>query len=103
MPDVRLCGGITGVLKVAELARWFGVRVSPHNWASPLGAIASAHAAVTLTNCTLIEVEATRTLVSQGLISPPLSFAEGFLTLPGGPGLGIIVNEDFVQQFVAGS
>ncbi len=101
MPDVRLCGGITGLVKVADLARWFGVRVSPHNWASPLGAIAAAHAAVTLTNCTLIEVEATRTPVSEGLVNPPLTFEDGFLRIPEGPGLGIAVSEDFVSRFEA--
>jgi len=101
MPDVRLCGGITGVVKVAELARWFDVRVSPHNWASPIGAIAAAHAAVTLANCTLIEVEATRTPVSEGLITPPLTFEDGFLIVPDGPGLGIQVNGDFVSRFTA--
>jgi D-galactarolactone cycloisomerase len=99
MPDVRLCGGITGLLKVAELARWFGVRISPHNWASPLGAIASAHAAVTLANSSMIEVEATPTPVSEELIDPPLTFEDGFLTVPDGPGLGVTVNEDFIQRF----
>ncbi len=99
MPDVRLCGGITGLLKVAELARWFGVQISPHNWASPIGTIASAHAAVTLTNCTMTEVEATPTPVSEGLIDPPLTFEDGFLTIPDGPGLGIKVSNDFVQHW----
>lgn len=103
MPDLRLCGGITGMLKVAELARWFGVQISPHNWASPIGAIASAHVGVTLTNCAMTEVEATPTPLSEGLISPPLTFEDGFLTIPDGPGLGIEVSNEFVSHFAVGS
>lgn len=98
MPDVRLCGGITGLLKTAELARWFGVRVSPHNWASQIGLIASTHAALTLTNCVMTEVETTRTPVSEGLLERPPDFDHGFVLLPEGPGLGISVREDFVAD-----
>lgn len=99
MPDVRICGGITGLVKVAELARWFGVRISPHNWASQLATVASAHAAVTLTNCLMTEVEATVRPVSGRLLDPPLQLEDGFVVLPEGPGLGVRVDEGFVAQF----
>lgn len=99
MPDVRLCGGITGMMKIAELARWMGVRISPHNWSSPIGAIASGHAAVTIPGCLMTELEATPTPVSERLISPPLRLIDGFLALPEGTGLGVTVDESFVDQF----
>ncbi len=99
MPDVRLCGGVTGLLKVAELARWFGVRISPHNWASQIAAIASSHAAITLPNCMMTEVEATVTPVSERLLDPPLRLEDGFVAIPEGPGLGVNVNEAFVHEF----
>ena len=99
MPDVRLCGGITGLLKIADLARWFNVQISPHNWSSQIAAIASSHAAVTLRNCVLTEVEATRTQASDGLLDEPVRFDDGFIVIPDGPGLGINVSEEFVAQF----
>ena len=103
MPDVRICGGITGLVKTAELARWFGVRVSPHNWVSRLGAIASANAAVTLPNCLMTEIEATPTVVDERLLDPPLRLDDGFLVVPDGPGLGVTVNESFVEEFATGA
>lgn len=103
MPDVRLCGGITGLLKTAELARWFGVRISPHNWASQLGAVASAHAAVTIPGCVMTEIEATLTPATEHLLEPPLRLEEGFLALPEGPGLGVSVNAQFVEEFAVRS
>jgi len=103
MPDVRLCGGITGLVKTAELARWFGVRVSPHNWISRLGAIASAHAAVTLPNCLMTEIEATPTVVDERLLDPPLRLEDGFVVVPEAPGLGVTVDESFVEEFATGA
>jgi D-galactarolactone cycloisomerase len=98
MPDVRLCGGITGLLKIADLARWYNVRVSPHNWASQIGAIASSHAAVTLPNCVMTEVERTKTRASEHLLDEPLQFDDGFVVIPDTPGLGITVSDDFVNE-----
>ncbi|MFP4248693.1 MAG: mandelate racemase/muconate lactonizing enzyme family protein [Armatimonadota bacterium] len=98
MPDVRLCGGITGLLKIADLARWYNVQISPHNWASQIGAIASSHAAVTLPNCLMTEVERTRTPASEHLLEQPLRFEDGFVVIPDGPGLGIAVSDDFVSE-----
>jgi len=101
MPDVRLCGGITGMLKIADLARWFHVQISPHNWASQIGAIASSHAALTLRNCVMTEVELTRTPASERLLQQPPAFDDGFIVIPDGPGLGIAVSEEFVAQYAA--
>lgn len=99
MPDVRLCGGITGLLKTAELARWFGARVSPHNRDSQIGLIASTHAAMTLPNCVMTEVEATQTPLSEGLLEHPPQLDDGFVVLPEGPGLGVRVREEFVADY----
>jgi len=99
MPDARLCGGITGLLKIADLARWFHARVSPHNWASQIGAIASSHVAVTLPNCVMTEVELTKTPASEELLQQPVQFDDGFIVIPDAPGLGFVVNEDFVSQY----
>ena len=98
MPDVRLCGGITGLVKIADLARWFHVQVSPHNWASQIAAIASSHTAVTMRNCVMTEVEATRTGASEGMLEQPVRFDDGFVVIPEGPGLGIALNEEFVSR-----
>jgi D-galactarolactone cycloisomerase len=99
MPDVRLCGGITGMLKIADLARWFHVQISPHNWASQIGAIASSHAALTLRNCVMTEVELTPTPASERLLEESLAFDDGFVVLREGPGLGITVSEEFVNEY----
>ncbi len=93
-PDVRLCGGITGLLKIAELARWSGVQVSPHNCGSQLAAVASTHAAVTLRNCVITELDRE----DAGLLEDPVRLEDGFIAPPDGPGLGISINEESVTR-----
>ncbi len=97
-PDVRLCGGITGLLKIAELARWFNVQVSPHNASSQIATIASSHAAVTLRNCLISEANLTGSRASEGLLEGPVQLEDGFITVPDGPGLGITISEEFVSR-----
>ena len=98
MPDVRLCGGITGLLKIAELARWFNVQISPHNASSQIATIASSHAAVTLRNCLISEANLTGSRASAGLLEEPVQLEDGFITVPDGPGLGITISEEFVSR-----
>ncbi len=97
-PDVRLCGGITGLLKIADLARWFGVRLSPHNEASQIGLIASTHVALTLPNSVMTAVEIDALPLTESLLQTPPGFDAGFIVLPDGPGLGIRVNQSFIAE-----
>ena len=45
-PDFQKCGGLLEGKRIGELAELQGIRVAPHNIASPLGTLASAHACV---------------------------------------------------------
>lgn len=54
-PDFQKCGGLLEGKRIAELAELQGVRVAPHNIASPLGTVAAAQVCSTLTNFTALE------------------------------------------------
>ena len=41
-PDFQKCGGLLEGKRIGELAELQGIRVAPHNIASPLGTVASA-------------------------------------------------------------
>jgi L-alanine-DL-glutamate epimerase-like enolase superfamily enzyme len=42
-PDVVSVGGITGLLKVAQMAQQHGVMFTPHSWGNGIGVAANAH------------------------------------------------------------
>ena len=54
-PDFQKCGGLLEGKRIGELAELQGIRVAPHNIASPLGTVASAHVCSTLPNFVALE------------------------------------------------
>jgi L-alanine-DL-glutamate epimerase-like enolase superfamily enzyme len=54
-PDFQKCGGLLEGKRIGELAELQGIRVAPHNIASPLGTVAAAHVCSTLTNFVALE------------------------------------------------
>jgi len=99
MPDVKYCGGLLELRKIAGMAEGIGLRVSPHGPASPVGNVAAGHACVTLPNCDINEFAYAEVPWRADLIDPPESFDKGRLTVGEQPGFGIRLNEKIVRQF----
>ncbi len=100
-PDIPKVGGLLQAKKVADLAELFEIPVCGHIASTPLGAIASAHAAASIRDFRAQEF-------SPGRISP--EDWENFVIYEGGvirggnyrildkPGLGVEINEDFTRK-----
>jgi galactonate dehydratase len=99
MPDVKWCGGLLELRKVAAMAEGMNLRVSPHGPASPVGNIAAGHACVTLPNCEINEFAYAEVPWRRDLVDPPEAFDKGHLTLSARPGFGITLNENIIRQF----
>jgi galactonate dehydratase len=99
MPDVKYCGGLLELRKVAGMAEGMGLRVSPHGPASPVGNVAAGHACVTMPNCEINEFAYAEVSWRAELIDPPESFETGRLTIGDQPGFGIRLNEKIVRRF----
>jgi galactonate dehydratase len=93
-PDVCLCGGITGMKKIAAMAEATQVGVIPHNPLGPVCAAASLQVSAVIPN---LAIQESGVDVSQ----PPLSevfradwrVENGYLTIPETPGIGIELME----------
>lgn len=99
MPDVKWCGGLLELRKIAGMAEAMGLRVSPHGPASPVGNIAAAHACLTLPNCEINEFAFAEVPWRADLTVPPETFDKGRLTVSERPGFGITLNEKIIRQF----
>lgn len=103
-PDLSHAGGISEVKKIATMAEAFDVAVAPH---APLGPINLA-AAVQVDACTpnaVIQEQSLGIHYNQGndlldyLEDPGVfTYKNGCIDLPEGPGLGIEIDEDRVQE-----
>ncbi len=93
MPDVKVCGGMLELKKIAALAEGAGLITSPHGPASPIGNLSAAHVIATIPNFNILEFSFGEVPWRAELIDPPEQVTNSALTLSTRPGLGIQLNE----------
>jgi galactonate dehydratase len=103
-PDPSHAGGITETRKISTMAEAYDVAVALH---CPLGPIALA-ACLQIDGCTyntFIQEQSLGIHYNIGndlldyLTDPSVfDYADGFVTIPSGPGLGIDINEDYLRE-----
>ncbi|MCL4140112.1 UNVERIFIED_CONTAM: hypothetical protein GTU68_044458 [Idotea baltica] len=106
-PDIGSCGGITAIRDITSMAQAYGVQVNPHVWGAAVAQAASLQIIATLpvTNHSLfptepiLEYDRSSHPFRQKLIDTPWDMNNGFVNIPNGPGLGISVNMDVVNEF----
>lgn len=94
-PDIRHCGGILEMKKIAALAEVHYIAVAPHSAADALGIVASLHAMAGTPNFLIQEFGGG---TGEGLFTQPLRLEEGHVALPEGPGLGVEIDPDGLQR-----
>lgn len=102
-PDIQKCGGMLEGKRIGELAEMQGIRFAPHNIASPLGTMASAHVCATLPNFVALEFHGSdvpfwNDLVVRADVPGPL-IQKGRIPMTDAPGLGCELNEPVSRQF----
>lgn len=98
MPDVKQCGGILEMCKIAEAAKLNQILVSPHCPSGPVSALANAHASAVMTNFYKQEYAWGEVDWRAELLDPPELIQDGCLVLPDRPGLGHRLNPQTVNQ-----
>lgn len=106
-PDPSHAGGITETHKIAAMAEAYDVALALH---CPLGPIALAanlqldaicHNAFIQEQSLGIHYNATNDLLDYVTDRSVFAYEDGFVSIPGGPGLGIEVNEAYVAERAA--
>jgi galactonate dehydratase len=93
MPDVKYCGGMLEMKKIAAMAEGAGMPVAPHGPASPVGNVAAAQVCAGLPNFHILEFAHGETDWRAELIDPPEALDKGMLAVSRRPGFGITLNE----------
>jgi len=101
MPDVKYCGGILELKKIAALAEGAGLKTSPHGPASPVGNMAAAHAVAGVPNFNILEFSYGEVPWRAELVDPPEDTSGGALALSDRPGLGYKLNEKTAARYAA--
>ncbi len=99
-PSLGTSGGIMEVKKIAAMAETYNLRIAPHLCASPIATAATAQLDACITNFYIQEVYPFRiedhfNIVDHAL---ELDIRDGLLEIPDKPGLGVILNDERVEQ-----
>jgi galactonate dehydratase len=97
MPDIKYCGGMFELKKIAAMAEGAGLLASPHGPASPVGNMAAAHVCATLPNFQILEYSFGEAPWREEVVDPPEEVDNGLLTVPDRPGFGITLNEKTIR------
>jgi galactonate dehydratase len=94
MPDLKYCGGYTGMLAIAREAARHQVHVSPHNPSGPICNFGSLHACAAMEACLSLEYQLAESPLYTELVggaAPDL--AQGCFVVPAVPGVGASLDE----------
>jgi L-alanine-DL-glutamate epimerase-like enolase superfamily enzyme len=98
-PDVTRVGGITEMMRIAELATERGLRTVPHAWKSGIIKAASLHVNAVLPEALFQEYCVATTPIATQLTVQRLPVdADGFVAVPREPGLGVDLDPQVVEQ-----
>ena len=103
-PDLSHAGGISECRKIAAMAEAYDIAVAPHCPLGPLALASCLQLAACAPNVALQEMSlgihynVGADLYSYCTDRSPLTAVDGYLPIPAGPGLGIVIDEDAVRD-----
>lgn len=100
MPDVVWTGGISELKKIATMAEAYYVPISPHNAMGPLQVIAGAHVMMTVPNFYRLEHSTAAIPAYNAMLTEPIHFHGGEVSVSGKPGLGVELNLAAIQAYL---
>jgi len=107
-PDLTLCGGFEVARTIGSLVCAEHLRLSPHCWGSGVGLAAALQfmaaqpdypAGAHVPQPAMLEYDTGDNGLRDGVLTEPLHYANGFLRVPEGPGLGITLDLDALKRF----
>ena len=98
-PDLTRCGGFTVARKIVHMAERANVLVIPHSWSSDLLTAASLHLNAFQRRAVFVEFNTSQGPLSRAMVKQPLRLVDGYVSVPGGPGLGVEVNEETLEKY----
>ena len=99
--DIPKSGGLLEAKRISDFADMYGIWTAAHNPASPVGTIASAHAASSMRNFRVHELAKYIDFWQDVVLHDGPIIENGYLTIQDKPGYGIELNPDVVRAHLA--
>ncbi|KIP99286.1 mandelate racemase [Agrobacterium tumefaciens] len=106
-PDLAGAGGFSETKRIVDMATLHGVRVVPHVWGTGVAIAAALQFMAYLPpdparrnpRAPILEFDRTENPYRQAVLTSPLDHVDGVVQIPDGPGLGIEINRDALEQY----
>lgn len=98
-PDVTSVGGFTSLRRVAANGHAAGIQVLPHVFGSVVALAASLQGLSTIPSDPLLEFDRTPNPIRTDLAVDPITNNGNAVSIPDGPGLGIEIDPDILEEF----
>ena len=102
-PDVTKVGGISEERRIAWMAQENGVRFIPHGWNTAVGLAADLQLASAFPDTDLVEYLTGSPFIDEIALSGWRLDADGMLTIPNTPGLGLKLNSGALAKYTGGA
>lgn len=102
-PDLTMFGGFSEALRLARMLAGTGKRIVPHGYNTDVTIAANLHFLATLERESLVEYSTSPSRLRRDLVRglAPVA-ADGTIPVPDGPGLGVTVNSEAVEELRLG-
>jgi L-alanine-DL-glutamate epimerase-like enolase superfamily enzyme len=105
-PESMVLVGITELRKIYTMAEAYGKQVVPHHGGRGFGTIAHLHLVASWKNAPYLEMLHEPPIADYRygfsiLNEPPVVDKDGYIAVPQGPGLGVELNYDLVEQVIS--
>src|SRR5437016_8806638 len=97
-PDATKVGGLTEAWRIAWMAYEHNILWVPHGWNTAIGLAADLHLAAALPVARYVEYLTPCVYLDELVTEPFRPDAEGYLTIPDRPGLGIELNREVLKR-----
>ena len=95
--DVAVTGGITPMVRLANLAEGFNMKCEIHHGGNSLNNVANLHITMAVPNCEFFEFFPCTGANMFGLVED-INFDNGYVTAPTKPGLGYEIDWDLLRK-----
>jgi L-alanine-DL-glutamate epimerase-like enolase superfamily enzyme len=98
-PDLAICGGVTEAMRIGAIASSWNLRLAPHLWTGALAFSAGMQVASASPAGFILEYSLGANPLLQELAQEQFTVEDGMIAIPDRPGLGITVNEEFIERY----
>ena len=98
-PDLSICGGVTEAMRIEAIASAHQIRFAPHLWGGAMTFAAGLHVAAVASTGFIIEYSLGANPMLHELAVEDFPVTDGTIEIPDRPGLGVTIDEGFVEKY----